>query len=128
MPSGAASAVLDHAPHVYGAACTVCTDPEAAAAVTERVLAAAVHERSGAGLDRGTLVEEALVLGVRVAPSPPFAAMPLEEREVITLARLGGCSANEIAGLLAMSVEDVKAALLSGLERLAQPREQAAAG
>jgi DNA-binding NarL/FixJ family response regulator len=128
MPSGAIHAVLDHAGYVYGAATAACADSELAEAITERVLASAFGTAGGERLDRARLVEEAVLLAVRIDPSPPFAGLPVEEREVIALARLGGCSAKEIALALEISVESVKAAMRSGLVRLAGAREHAVTG
>jgi DNA-directed RNA polymerase specialized sigma24 family protein len=67
------------------------------------------------------------VLTVRADPSPAFARLAPDEREVIALARLGGCSAQEIALALELSIESVKAAMRRGLQRLAGAREQATA-
>jgi hypothetical protein len=127
MARGATRAVLDHAGYVYGAATAACADPELAEAIAERVLTAAIRSPCGGLADRGRLVEEAVVLGVRVHPAPPFDALPLEEREAIALARLGGCTAQEIALATETSIEQVKASMRSGLERLAVAREPAAA-
>lgn len=122
MPSASIRAALAEAGHVYGAATTACADPELAEAITERVMTAAVRT-AGGPLDRAHLVEQAVVLAVRIAPAPAFAGLPLEEREVIALARLGGRSAAEIALALDMSVEGVKKAMYTGLARIAEARE-----
>jgi DNA-binding CsgD family transcriptional regulator len=128
MAPGATRAVLDHAGYVYSAAGAACADPELAEAIAERVLTAAIRAPCGEPPDRARLVEEAVVLGVRIHPAPPFDALPLNEREAIALARLGGCSAQEIALASETSIEQVKAAMRSGLARLADVRRHAAAG
>jgi DNA-binding NarL/FixJ family response regulator len=125
MPSGSVGGVLDHAGYVYGAATAACADPSLAEAVAERVLTSATRSGCGEAVERGRLVEEALVLAVRVDPSPPFAGLPPMEREVIALARLGGCSAHEIALALETSIASVKAAMRTGLARLAGACEHA---
>jgi DNA-directed RNA polymerase specialized sigma24 family protein len=127
MARGASRAVLDHAGHVYGAARAACADPELAEAIAERVLTAAVRSPCSGRLERKRLVEEALVLAVRSHPAPPFDALPLDERETIALARLGGCSAQEIALLRETSIENVKTTMRRGLERLVEARRPAAA-
>jgi hypothetical protein len=129
MAPGATRAVLEHAGYVYGAASAACADPVLAEAIAERVLTAAVRAPCGEPPDRGRLVEEAVVLGVRIHPAPPFDALPLNEREAIALARLCACSAQEIALANETSIEQVKASMRSGLERLASvPQPAAAAG
>jgi hypothetical protein len=120
MYSGSARTLLSHAGPVYSAAAAACNDRSLAEAVAERVLTSAA--RSGGGnvrVDRLRLVEQAVVLGVRVDPAPPFDGMPLDEREAVALARLAGCTVGEIALALDSSPEGVKAALLRALERLA---------
>jgi hypothetical protein len=127
MAPGATRAVLDHAGYVYGAATAACADHDLAEAIAERVLSVALRAPCGEPPDRARLVEEALVLAVRLHPAPPFDALPLEEREAIALARLGGCSAQEIALASETSIEQVKAVMRSGLERLADARQPAGA-
>jgi hypothetical protein len=105
---------------VYSAAAAACRDPSLAEAVAERVLTSAARAGTGCvGFDRRRLVEQAVVLGVRVDPAPPFDDLPLDEREAVALARLAGCTVGEIAIVLESSVEGVKDAMLRALERLA---------
>jgi Sigma-70, region 4 len=118
VDSGLARTLLSHAGPVYSAAAAACRDPSLAEAVAERVLTSA----AGAGeacCDRRRLVEQAVVLGVRVDPAPPFDGLPPDEREAVALARLAGCTVGEIAIVLESSAEGVKGAMLRALERLA---------
>jgi hypothetical protein len=120
--SGSARALLSHTGPVYSAAAAACRDPSLAEAVAERVLTSAARAGAGeAGLpgDRRRLVEQAVVLGIRVDPAPPFDCLPLDEREAVALARLAGCTVGEIAVALESSAESVKDAMLRALERLA---------
>ena len=107
------------APHVYGAALAVSADEGAAAGVAGRVLRRAVGERDTAA-DRRLLVERAIRLGSRSAPGPGFAAMHVDDREAVALARLGGYSVAEIATRLGTSSVDVKARMLRGLQSAAR--------
>lgn len=128
MATGSTRTAWAHARRVYAAALPACSDPQVAEAITERVLTSAVRQGGGdVRLDCQRLIEEAIVLAMRVDPAPAFAEMPLDEREAVALARLGGCSALEIALVLETSVAGVKAAMLRGLGRLSRAAEPAAA-
>jgi hypothetical protein len=120
VDSGLARTIQSHTGPVYSAAAAACRDHSMAEAVAERVLTAAARACAGdVGFDRQRLVEQAVVLGVRVDPAPPFDGLALDEREAVALARLAGCTVGEIALVLESSAEDVKAAMLRALERLA---------
>jgi Sigma-70, region 4 len=117
MPSGSTRALLQHAGPVYSAAAAACGGDEMAEAVAQRVLASAV--RAPGSLDRRHLIREAVLLAVRVDPCPELAAMALDEREAVALARLADCSVLDIALVLGITVQAVKAAMSRGLRRAA---------
>jgi DNA-binding NarL/FixJ family response regulator len=100
-------------PRVYGAALAASADAADAAHLTGRVLAAAAA--GSAHADGRALVERALLGAVRSAPHPAFAAMPLEQREVLVLARLGGYKVPEIAEALGLADSCVRSLMLSAL-------------
>jgi hypothetical protein len=114
MVGRASSAQLERwLPAVYGAAVAASADAAGAAEVTASVLVAAA--RSRAPVDLRHLVQDALLGAVRRAPHPAFAAMAVQEREVMVLARLGGCEILEVARTLGIEPEDVRARMRSAL-------------
>lgn len=119
MPCESTRALLQHAGPVYSAAAAACGGHEMAEAVAQRVLASAVRARDPESLDRRHLIQEAVLLAVRVDPCPELAAMALDEREAVALARLADCSVLDIALVLGITVQAVKAAMSRGLRRAA---------
>ena len=119
MPSGSTRVLLQHARPVYSAAAAACGGDEMAEAVAQRVLASAARARDPESLDRRHLIQEAVLLAVRVDPRPELAAMALDEREAVALARLADCSVHDIALVLRITVQAVKAAMSRGLRRAA---------
>lgn len=112
------SPLLEHAPYVFGAAAAACRDGAAAEAVTELVLTTAVWEGDG-GPSRGQLIEEALLVSVRVAPARCFSIMTPREREVVALAQLAGYSVSAISAALEAGADTVKVLMISGLRKAA---------
>jgi DNA-directed RNA polymerase specialized sigma24 family protein len=103
-------------PGVYGAALAASADPAGAADVAGRVLGAAAAE--GARADGRVLMERVLLSAVRLAPHPAFAAMAVDEREVLVLARLARYTVPEISAALGIAESDVRSRMLSGLRGL----------
>jgi DNA-directed RNA polymerase specialized sigma24 family protein len=97
---------------VYGAAVAATTGPAAAAEVTQHVMV------TGRGSDTRALVARTVLRAMRTAPHAAFAPMPEPEREVIALARLAGCSVDEIADLLGISPAAARALMVRGLRSL----------
>jgi hypothetical protein len=100
-------------PDVYGAAVAASSEPAGAAEVTASLLGAAA--RSRAPVEPQELVKDALLGAVRSAPHPAFAAMGVQEREVVVLAQLGRCKVPEVAQALGIAPEDVRALMRSAL-------------
>ena len=111
--------VVDSAPYVYAAAVAASRDREAAAAVTAYILSSAARGSYGSAPERRLLVEEALLLGVRLSPSYVFSIMGREHREAVVLARIGRYPVAEIAQVLGVSAAEVKLRLRHGLEAVA---------
>jgi DNA-directed RNA polymerase specialized sigma24 family protein len=97
---------------VYGAAVAATAGPADAAEVTEHVMI------TGRGSDTRSLVARTVLRAMRTAPHAAFAPMPEPEREAIALARLAGCSVDEIADLLAISPAEARARMMRGLRSL----------
>lgn len=122
MSAGALeSYVMRCAPHLYRAAVAAASDPSVAANVVERVLREETRQvlASGAFSDEQALLAKTVRLAVAVAPGDGFCLMRPEHREVVALARLGGCSSAAIAELLGTDVQTVKARMSRGLECVA---------
>jgi DNA-directed RNA polymerase specialized sigma24 family protein len=105
-------------PHVYGAALAAADGPDAAAAVTEEVIVAAVAGSERA--DARALVARAVVRAVRTAPHAAFAPMAAGEREVVALARLAGYDVGEIAEALDIAPDEARSRMTSGIRTLAR--------
>jgi DNA-directed RNA polymerase specialized sigma24 family protein len=60
----------------------------------------------------------AVASALRSSPGEPLAALPLDERETIGLARIVGMNVDEIALFTGSEPSAVKARMRSGLERL----------
>jgi hypothetical protein len=99
--------------YVYGAAVAAAADETAAAGVTREVTVAAATGRAPA--DARSLVERAVLEAVRTAPGGPFAAMCVEDREAVALARVAGYSVSEVAGALGIAPAEARSRLTSGL-------------
>jgi Sigma-70, region 4 len=113
------SELQESIPHVYGAALAASRDHHTAVMVAEEVLVAAANDLGGRPAARSELTERAIRLGVRTAPGPGFADMESDDREVVALARLGGYSVSDIAARLGRPADQVKAAMLRGLQSAA---------
>jgi DNA-directed RNA polymerase specialized sigma24 family protein len=97
---------------VYGAALAAAAGPADAADVTEHVMV------TSHGAEPRSLVARAVLRAMRTAPHAAFAPMPEPEREVIALARLAGCSVDEIADLLGIAPAEARARMTRGLRAL----------
>jgi DNA-binding NarL/FixJ family response regulator len=125
MTAGSTCTVLEHAGSVYAATVAACRHEQIAEAITERVVTSALRSNGwDASLDRSRLIEQAVVLAVRVDPCPALARLPVEEREAIALARLAGCSVQEIALALETGVDHVKAAMSRTLRHMSASPER----
>jgi len=103
---------MDRISLVYSAAFAASGDRAVAEQVTERVFLAAP---SG---DGDALAESAVLLALRSAPDPAFAAMPAEERDVVGLTRLTGAHTSRVAWVLGITPEEVRARMRRGLRVL----------
>jgi DNA-directed RNA polymerase specialized sigma24 family protein len=100
---------------VYGAALAAAENAQAAADVAAEVLTTAPRPLPGTDALRAATV----ILALRRAPSPAFAAIPPGEREALGLARLLGLSVGEIARELNIDRRTAAARLTAGLRALA---------
>jgi DNA-directed RNA polymerase specialized sigma24 family protein len=105
------------AAHVYGAAIAAAADPEAAADVTHEAMVAAAAGQARA--DARSLIEHAVLRAVQSVPHPTFAAMRVEDREAVALARLAGYSVDEIADALAIPPAEARSRMTNGVRALA---------
>jgi DNA-directed RNA polymerase specialized sigma24 family protein len=103
---------MDRISLVYSAAFAASGERAVAEHVTERVFLAAP---SG---DGEALAERAVLLALRSAPDPAFAAMPSDERDVVGLTRLTGAPAGRVASVLGITPEEVRARMRRGLRAL----------
>jgi DNA-directed RNA polymerase specialized sigma24 family protein len=111
--------VDDFLPFVHGAAVAASSDPDAVA--IEVICAAA---RAGAPFEQRAFVERALLLSVERAPARAFAAIALEDRGVVALARLAGYSVPEVATALGVDAATARARMLRGLRALGSAIER----
>jgi Sigma-70, region 4 len=100
---------MDRLPLVYTAAYAASGDQAVAEQVAERVMLAAP------GHDDTTLAERAVLLALRTGPDRSFAAMGVQEREVVALARLTGATTGRVATVLGISQDEVRARMRDGL-------------
>ena len=111
--------MLEYLPHVYAVALAASYDEETAQAVTEHVFEEAIRGDQSLLHDRRRLAAHAIRFAMRAAPADCFAAMAPSCREAVALARLGGCSIDEIALTLDVDPAEAKRRLRGGLEGLA---------
>jgi hypothetical protein len=102
--------VLDHLDAVWRAALAASGDQTVAEDVTTQVLSSA-----GSDAGAGELVRRAVLLAVRRAPAPAFAAMTVQQREAVALARIGACRIDEVAATLRVSDGAARRLLTEGL-------------
>ncbi len=107
---------------VYTAALAASGSRPVAEQVAERVMVA-----QPAGEPR-RLAQCAVLLALRVSPDRAFAAVGEEEREVLALARLTGATVGDVATVLGLTPEEVRARMGRGLRALVSaggaPRRQ----
>jgi DNA-directed RNA polymerase specialized sigma24 family protein len=107
-------------PWVYGAALRAASSEESAALSALSALGDDPSGETGdvGGERRRALMARAVASALRSSPSEPLAALPLDERETIGLARIVGMNVDEIALFTGSDASAVKARMRSGLERL----------
>ena len=97
---------------VYGAAMAAATDADAAEEATLRVFAAAGVRRT----HPEALAAAAVRLAVRASPHEALAAMEVDDREAVALARLLRWPEDRIAATLGIEVSEVRRRLTRGLQ------------
>ena len=102
--------VIDHVDAVWRAALAASGDRGVAEDVATAVLTSA-----GTDAPEHQLVRSAVLLALRRAPAPAFAAMAPTEREAVALARIAGCRADEIAAALGIGDGAARRLLTEGL-------------
>jgi hypothetical protein len=102
----------------YGAAMAVSANPAVARHVTAVALERGIDEEAD-------LVRHTLRLAARAAPAPGYQLMSVEEREAVALARPGGATVDEIAGVLGIPRREAKRRMLEGLRAAAATPAQA---
>jgi DNA-directed RNA polymerase specialized sigma24 family protein len=107
-------------PWVYGAALRAASSEESAARAALSALGEDPTGETGdvGGERRRALMARAVASALRSSPAESLAALPLDERETIGLARIVGMNVDEIALFTGSDASAVKARMRSGLERL----------
>jgi DNA-directed RNA polymerase specialized sigma24 family protein len=109
--------VAEVTPRVDGAALAVAEDGDAAADVTQHVMARSMAARIR---DSGVPPEDrAIALVVRSSPSPAFRPLDPDDRAPVALARVQGRSVAQIATALDLDERAVRASLTRGLRAAA---------
>jgi DNA-directed RNA polymerase specialized sigma24 family protein len=112
--------VIDHLDAVWRAALAASGDQTVAEDVTSAVLGSAAADAS-----EGPLVRRAVLLALRRAPAPAFAAMAPAEREAVALARIAGCRVDEVADTLGIGDRAARRLLTEGLRSTLRHRRRA---
>jgi DNA-directed RNA polymerase specialized sigma24 family protein len=114
--------VLDHLDAVWRAALAASGDRTVAEDVATAVLTSA-----GTDAPEHQLVRSAVLLALRRAPAPAFAAMAPAEREAVALARIAGCRVDEVASTLGIGDRAARRLLTEGLRSTVRHRRRASA-
>jgi len=112
--------VLEHnIDRVYAAAHAACSDPQAAAEVTRRVLVADPRGRPEVLAARGACLA--------AGRSAAYGCMDPHDRDALVLARVLGWKTDRIAAQLGTTPADITTRLARGLRTLLPPRDCAGA-
>jgi DNA-directed RNA polymerase specialized sigma24 family protein len=113
--------VIDHVDAVWRAALAASGDRGVAEEVTTAILTSAARDAPHA-----ELVRRAVLLAIRRAPAPAFAAMPDQQREAVALARIGACRVDEVAATLGIGDGATRRLLTEGLRSTLRPHRASA--